>query len=97
MRLRNGAAGAGRRVDADVSALRGMVNVASVTCRGGEARDQCGGDALIPRGDDSSEHIEGLRLPADHYPGMAVGDSVDDGLGAHFRRMNCQPLVEELR
>jgi hypothetical protein len=36
-------------VDADVSALRGMVNVASVTCPWGEARDQCGGDALIPR------------------------------------------------
>ena len=73
------------------------MSVASVTCPWGEARDQCGGDALIPRADDSGERIEGLCLPADHYPGMAVGDSIDDGLGGHFRRMDCQPLVEELR
>jgi hypothetical protein len=60
-----------------ISRRYSAVSVASVTCPWGEGRDQYGGDALIPRADDSGEHIEGLCLPADHYPGMALGDSVE--------------------
>src|SRR3954454_11674225 len=45
-----------------------------------EFRDACGNDPLIRRTRNASEHIDGLRLPADHDPGVALGHSVEDGL-----------------
>jgi hypothetical protein len=45
----------------------------------------------------AAQHIEGLRLPADHYSGAAPGDCVENRFGGHFRRMDRHVLVEELR
>ena len=66
-------------MDADVWALCGVVSVASARCPWGEPRDQCGGDALIPRADDSSTSVAiapvlgGKPRSVDRRAALAVG------------------------